>query len=42
MDDLILFVRRKNVGDTVALGVWRDGKKITIQMVVGDKPANLK
>jgi serine protease Do len=42
MDDLLLRTRRTQVGDHVKLDVWRDGKKITIDMTVGDKPAVLK
>ena len=41
MDDLILQVRRTSVGDTVSLKVWRNRAEVTIQMVVGDKPASL-
>jgi serine protease DegQ len=42
MDDLLLRTRRTRVGDHVKLEVWRDGKKITVAMTVGDKPAVLK
>ena len=42
MDDLILRVRRTQVGDRVKLDIWRDGKKTSLEMVVGDKPAALK
>jgi len=41
MDDLILAVRRKAIGDTVTLSLYRDGKLIEIEMKVGVKPANL-
>jgi S1-C subfamily serine protease len=41
IDDLILNVRRLQIGDTVTLTVLRDGKKLTIEVVVGDKPADL-
>lgn len=41
MDDLILAVRRAQVGDVVTLTVWRDRAQTTIKMTVGDKPANL-
>jgi putative serine protease PepD len=41
MDDLILDVRRTSVGDKVNLKVWRNRAEITIEMVVGDKPASL-
>lgn len=42
MNDLILAVRRSQVGDKVTLTVWRDKKSITVVMTVGDKPASLK
>jgi putative serine protease PepD len=38
MDDLILAVRRSQVGDKVTLSVWRDRTSISIVMTVGDKP----
>ncbi len=41
MDDLILAVRRKAVGDTVVLSLYRDGKLIEVDMKVGVKPADL-
>jgi putative serine protease PepD len=41
MDDLILAVRRTNVGDRITLGFYRDGVKKTISIIVGDKPAHL-
>ncbi|MHB1340689.1 MAG: S1C family serine protease [Coriobacteriia bacterium] len=41
MDDLLLAVRRKVVGDTVTLSLWRDGKQIELEMKVGVKPDNL-
>ncbi len=41
MDDLILQVRRKRVGDMVKISVLRDGKPQDFQVKVGDKPANL-
>jgi len=41
MDDLILAVRRTQVGDSVMLRVWRDRAEITIEMAVGDKPSTL-
>ncbi len=41
MDDLILYVRRTAVGEEVALTLWRDGEKIEVAMVVGQKPENL-
>lgn len=41
MDDLILQVRRRAVNDTVKLTVVRDGKAMTVSVVVGDKPTGL-
>jgi S1-C subfamily serine protease len=41
MDDLILAVRRAQVGDQVTLTVWRDKASISVIMTVGDKPATL-
>jgi len=41
MDDLILAVRRKAVGDTVTLSLYRDDALIEVEMKVGVKPANL-
>jgi S1-C subfamily serine protease len=42
MDDLILSVRRRSVGDEVTLTLWRDGEKTTLDMTIGIKPANVK
>jgi S1-C subfamily serine protease len=41
MDDLILQVRRTQVGDRVSLKVWRNRAEITVEMIIGDKPASL-
>jgi len=41
MDDLILTVRRQSVGDQVTLTLWRDGKKMTVEMTIGIKPQDL-
>ena len=41
MDDLLLQVRKHDVGDEVTVGIIRDGKAITLNMTVGTKPANL-
>jgi len=41
MSDLILAVRRRSVGDRVTLTLWRGGKRTTLEMVVGTKPATL-
>lgn len=38
MDDLLVEVRGKAVGDKVTLGLYRTGKKIELVMTVGDKP----
>ncbi len=40
MDDLILTVRQRTVGDEVTLTLWRDGEKMTLDMTIGAKPAN--
>jgi len=42
MDDLLLQVRRRAIGDEVTLGIYRDGKLIDVKMVVGVKPDNLE
>ncbi len=39
MDDLILQIRRKKVGDEVTLTVARGGQSLDIKVTVGDKPA---
>jgi putative serine protease PepD len=39
MDDLLLAVRRTQVGEKVTLTVWRDKASISIVMTVGNKPA---
>jgi S1-C subfamily serine protease len=41
MDDLLLAVRRSQVGDKVTLTVWRDRASISIVMTVGNKPAGV-
>ena len=38
MDDLVLAVRRRAVGDQVTLKIWRDGKEAELEMTVGVKP----
>jgi S1-C subfamily serine protease len=38
MDDLILQVRRTQVGQKVTVTLYRAGKKIEVSMTVGDKP----
>jgi len=40
MDDLILQVRRKKVGDTVKLSLLRGGAALDVDVTVGDKPAD--
>ena len=39
MDDLILAIRRKAVGDTVTLTVLRSGQTLTFKVIIGDRPA---
>jgi len=41
MDDLILTVRQRTVGDEVTLTLWRDGEKMTLDMTIGAKPASV-
>ncbi len=41
MDDLILQVRRRAVGDKVSLTIIRNGKELRVPMTVGDRPAKL-
>lgn len=41
MDDLVYEVRRAGVGSTVELGVLRDGKRLDIDVVVGQRPKDL-
>lgn len=40
MDDLILTVRQRTVGDEVTLTLWRDGEEMTLDMTIGAKPAS--
>ncbi|MDZ4064683.1 MAG: PDZ domain-containing protein, partial [Coriobacteriia bacterium] len=42
MNDLILEVRRHQVGDQVVLGMYRKGERIEVTMTVGTKPANIE
>lgn len=39
MDDLILQVRRKKIGDEVRLSIVRGSQKVEVLVTVGDKPA---
>jgi len=39
MDDLVVAIREHQVGERVELGVIRGGKKITLNVVIGNKPA---
>ncbi len=41
MEDLILHVRRHEVGASVTLHLYRDDRRIEVEMKVGIKPANL-
>lgn len=41
MEDLILHVRRHEVGASVTLHLYRDDRRIQVEMKVGIKPANL-
>lgn len=40
MDDLILQVRRRQVGETITLTVLRAGEELDVDVAVGDKPAD--
>jgi S1-C subfamily serine protease len=42
MDDLLLQVRRQDIGDTVTLEVSRGGETVEVGMEVGIKPADLE
>lgn len=42
MDELILAVRRRGVGDEVTLTLYRDGEEMTLEMLVGVKPSSNK
>ncbi len=42
MDDLILQVRRRDIGDRVSLGIWREGELIELVMEVGIKPEDIE
>ncbi|MCK8115165.1 S1C family serine protease [Anaerosoma tenue] len=41
MDDLVLAVRRRSVGDDVTLSIRRDGEETTLTMRIGVKPEGL-
>ena len=41
MSDVILDTRRANIGDTLRIDVYRGSSKMTLQVVVGDKPATV-
>jgi putative serine protease PepD len=41
MDDLVLQVRRHSVGETVQVGIVRNGQKQTVAVKIGEKPAGL-
>ena len=41
MEDLIIAVRRHAIGDTVKLTLRRGSQTLTVNVTVGDKPANL-
>ncbi|MDP2183374.1 MAG: trypsin-like peptidase domain-containing protein [Actinomycetota bacterium] len=42
MNDLILEVRRHEVGDRVVIGLYRKGERAELTMTVGTKPANIE
>jgi S1-C subfamily serine protease len=39
MDDLVVAIREQQVGDHVTIGVIRGGKRLTLNLVIGNKPA---
>ena len=41
MDDLVVAIRTRDVGESVQLTIVRDGKRLTLNAVLGDKPDNL-
>lgn len=41
MDDLILEVRQRSVGDNVTITLWRDGEKTALEMKIGIKPRSV-
>jgi S1-C subfamily serine protease len=41
MDDLVVSIRSHDVGETVQMAVVRNGKRLTLSAVLGDKPNNL-
>lgn len=41
MDDLVLAVRSRSVGDEVTLSIWRDGEQMTLSMRIGVKPEGI-
>lgn len=42
MDELVVEIRLREVGDEVALEVVRDGETITVTVVLGDRPADVQ
>jgi len=42
MDDLLLEVRRREIGDQVTITLYRDGQMMEVEMEVGTKPQNLE
>ncbi len=41
MDDLVLQVRRHDVGETVTVEYMRNGQKKTVDVKIGEKPSDL-
>lgn len=41
MDDLLALVDKRKVGDRIKLGVFRNGKKQTFEVVLGERPSDL-
>jgi putative serine protease PepD len=41
MDDLVIAIRSRNVGELVGLEVVRNGERLSLRVTLGDKPADL-
>jgi S1-C subfamily serine protease len=40
MDDLIIYLARTTVGQTVTLDIIRDGERQSLDLILGERPAN--
>jgi S1-C subfamily serine protease len=39
MDDLVVAIREHDVGESVPITIFRDGKRQTLNATLGDKPS---